>query len=230
MTQLIIDGHRHLMCLKAYKKAMRLNLIDQGFYDATSIAVNLERAKDWFRKMTDVHEHIADLTSTGINMAVLEPSPMEFYYRAKPAIGADLCRTINENTARFISSYPERLIGLANIPLQDIDLAIEELIYANENLNLKGVAMVSNINGHGFDEKQFLPFFEEVERRNLPIFIHPTNPLELERLHKYYLINFLGFPIETTIFATQLVFSGVLDKYPHLEFVWLIPAEYYPFY
>jgi aminocarboxymuconate-semialdehyde decarboxylase len=150
-------------------------------------------------------------------MAILEPSPIEFYYRAKPAIGAELFRMINENTAQFTNSYPERLLGLATIPLQDIDLAIEELNYAIENLDLKGVAMVSNINGQGFDEEQFLPFFEEVERRNLPIFIHPTNPLEAQRLHKYYLINFIGFPMETTIFATQLVFGGVLDRYPHLK-------------
>jgi len=217
MTQLIIDGHRHLMCLKAYKKAMRLNLIDQSFYDKSSIAVNFERAKDWFRKMTDVHEHIADLTSTGIDIAILEPSPMEFYYHAEPDIGAELCRIINENTARFINYYPEHLLGLATIPLQDIELAIEELNYAIENLNLNGVAMVSNIRGHGFNEEQFIPFFEEVEKLNLPIFIHPTNPVEPNRLHKYYLINFLGFPIETTIFATQLVFSGVLDRCPHLK-------------
>jgi len=217
MTKLIIDGHRHLMCLKAYKKAMRLKLIDQSFYDKSSLEVNFEKAKDWFRKMTDANEHIADLTSTGIDMAILEPSPMEFYYNAEPAIGAELCRIINENTTRFINSYPEYLLGLATVPLQDIELAIEELHYAIENLNLNGVAMVSNIKGHGFNEEKFIPFFKEVERLNLPIFIHPTNPLESKHLHEYYLINFLGFPLETTIFAAQLVFSGVFDRCPHLK-------------
>jgi len=217
MNDLIIDGHRHLMCLKAYKKAMRLNLVNQGFYHPSSLAVNLERAKDWFRKMTDANEHIADLTSVGIDVAILEPSPIEFYYHAEPAIGAELCRIINENTARFVDLYPERFSGLATVPLQDVGLAIEELNYAIDNFNLTGVAMVSSINGHGFNEEQFLPFFEEVERLNLPIFIHPTNPPDSERLHKYYLINFLGFPLDTTIAAAQLVFSGVLDKCPDLK-------------
>jgi aminocarboxymuconate-semialdehyde decarboxylase len=75
----------------------------------------------------------------------------------------------------------------------------------------------SNVNGHGFDEEQFQPFFEKVEELDVPIFIHPNNPAGTERVGKYYLANFAGYPLESTVTAGQLVFGGVLDRYPKLK-------------
>ena len=217
MQDSIIDGHRHVLCLKAYTYAMKHRLIDQNYYHPTSLAINLKKAKDWFRKMTDINEHISDLNSAGLDMAVLEPTPMEYYYGAEPEKCAELCRLINENTANFINQCPERLIGLGTLPLQNIELALEELNHSIENLNLKGVSIGSCVNGVGFDDEKFFPLFKEIERFDLPIFIHPTNPLESDRLNKYYLTNFLGFPMDTTVAATQLVFGGVFDRFPNLK-------------
>ncbi|MFX1274062.1 MAG: amidohydrolase family protein [Promethearchaeota archaeon] len=217
MQDLIIDGHRHVLCLKAYTNAMKNKLIDQSYYHPTSLSVNLKKAKDWFRKMTNVQEHVSDLNSASIDMAILQPTPMEFYYGAELKKSAELSRLINENTAQFVDECPERFMGLATLPLQDVKLALEELSHAVEQLGLRGVAMGSSVNGIGFDEEIFLPFFKEIERLDIPIFIHPTNPLESERLSKYYLSNFLGFPMDTTLAASQLVFGGVLDRFPKLK-------------
>jgi aminocarboxymuconate-semialdehyde decarboxylase len=75
----------------------------------------------------------------------------------------------------------------------------------------------SNVNGRGFDEEQFQPFFQRVEELNVPIFIHPNNPAGTERVDNYYLANFLGYPLESTVTAAQLVFGGVLDRFPKLK-------------
>jgi aminocarboxymuconate-semialdehyde decarboxylase len=56
-----------------------------------------------------------------------------------------------------------------------------------------------------------------VEELGVPIFIHPNNPAGIERVRKYYLTNFLCYPLETTIAAAQLVFGGVLDRFPNLK-------------
>jgi len=38
----------------------------------------------------------------------------------------------------------------------------------------------------------------------------------LDRLQDFYLSNPIGNPLDTTIAAAQLIFSGVLEKYPVL--------------
>lgn len=187
-----------------------------GAHEA-SAEINLKRAPQWNRKMTDIEEHLKDMKSTGIDIGILWPPPVGFYYWAEPLAGAELARLINENTSKMVSKKPEHFLGLATVPLQDSLLAIQELNYAIKILRLHGVAITSNVNGRGLDEEQFLPFFEEVERLNIPVFIHPHHPAGAERMRNYYLINFLGYPMESTLAATQLLFGGVLDRYPDLK-------------
>jgi len=125
---------------------------------------------------------------------------------------------VNEYTALGVRQHPEYFLGLATVPLQDADLAVRELTYAVRELGLKGVVTGSDVNGHGFDEEQFLPLFEKVEEFDIPIWIHPNNPAGTERVRNYYLANFLAFPMESAVTAAQLVFGGVLDRYPKLKF------------
>jgi aminocarboxymuconate-semialdehyde decarboxylase len=79
------------------------------------------------------------------------------------------------------------------------------------------VVVGSNVNGHGFDEEQFQPFFEKVAELDVPIFVHPNNPAGTERVRDYYLVNFLAYPLESAVMAAQLVFGGILDRYPRLK-------------
>jgi aminocarboxymuconate-semialdehyde decarboxylase len=217
----IIDGHRHIICSAAHQRAMDLDPVKasdylDGAYEDSAL-INRNRAPDWNLKMSDMSEHLADLTEAGIDRGVLGPPPVGFYYWAEPSAGADLARMVNENTARFVSEHPGRFWGLATLPLQDVRLALSELDYAVRALRLKGVAMASNVNGQGLDEEYLLPFFEAAESLGLPIYIHPHQAPGSERMRKYYLINFLGYPLASTLAAAELIFGGVLDRFQGLK-------------
>lgn len=214
-----IDGHRHILCPEAHEAASKLNRSRSNNYvgHAASAAVNLERSIDWNRKMSDAEESFADLASAGMDMAVLQPPPIGFYYWAEPSAGAELARMVNENTARWVRERPERFLGLAALPLQSVESALTEFDYAVLKLGLKGAAVTSNINGLGLDDKGFLPFFEKAAALDVPIFIHPDNAAGAERMRNYYLVNFLGYPLDTTIAAASLVYGGVLDRFPTLK-------------
>ena len=217
----MIDGHRHILCEEAQKMAIRLDPIKatdylDGAHEA-SAEINRRNAPAWNRKMTDLEEHVADMVGSGIDMGVLWPPPVGFYYWAEPLAGAELARLINENMSRIISEKPDRFLGLAAVPLQNTDLAVRELIHAIRHLGLHGVVIASNVNGQGLDEERFHPFFEQSERLNVPIFIHPHNAAGSERMRNYYLINFLGYPMDSTLAAAQLLFGGILDRFPGLK-------------
>jgi aminocarboxymuconate-semialdehyde decarboxylase len=217
-----IDGHRHVVFPKAITVAAKLdpersrNIYPSGL-DEKSGEINRQKGVEWDRKMSDFAENLADLKASGMDMGVLQPTQTMFFYWAETAAAEELTRMVNEYTAQGVQQYPEQFVGLATIPLQDVDLAIKELTYTVQELGLKGVVTGSNINGHSFDEEQFQPFFEKVEALDVPIFIHPNSPRGIERLRNYYLANFLAYPLESTVTAAQFVFGGVLDLYPNLK-------------
>jgi aminocarboxymuconate-semialdehyde decarboxylase len=84
---------------------------------------------------------------------------------------------------------------------------------------LMGVQIGSNVRRKYLGEKMFLPFFEKAAELDVPIFIHPIDTAGAERLKDYYLPNVIGNPLDTTITAAYLVFSGVFDHLPNLKIV-----------
>jgi aminocarboxymuconate-semialdehyde decarboxylase len=208
------------MCLEAHQLASSIDPVKANSMAGAgqaSAMVNLEKAPEWFRKMSDFDEHIADMDAAGIDVGVIWPPPPGFYYWAEPSAGLELARLVNSNTAGICREHPERFLGLASVPLQDTDMAVEELERGVQGLQLRGAAIASNINGLGLDDERFLPFFKEAEALGVPVFIHPDVFNPPERLSKYYLVNFVGYPMDTALAACELVFGGVLDACPNLK-------------
>ena len=63
------------------------------------------------------------------------------------------------------------------------------------------------------------PIYQELEKNQLILFVHPHYGISGENLSKYghSLELALGFPFETTISISKLILSGVLDRYPNLK-------------
>lgn len=216
-----IDGHRHILCTAAHEFARS---IDPKRYeqlypgvDPESEKTNRERDLVWNRKMADPEENAADMMAAGMDFGVLQPSPVSYYYWAEGESGAKLARMTNEFTAGVVARLPERFCGVATLPMQDTRKTLDELAYAARTLNLKGVAIGSNVRGKGYDDAEFFPVFEKINEMNLPIFIHPNDPEGTERLKNYYLLNSLGMTLETTATAAIFVFSGMLDRLEKLK-------------
>jgi aminocarboxymuconate-semialdehyde decarboxylase len=54
----------------------------------------------------------------------------------------------------------------------------------------------------------------------LPVWFHPDQRsiAGADRLSDYYMQNFIGIPLDSTIAATRLIFGGVLETFPDLRF------------
>ena len=82
---------------------------------------------------------------------------------------------------------------------------------------LRGVEIGSNVEGRNLDADEFRPFFEAAEALGLAILIYGGNVAAGDRMDDYHLRNLVGFPLDTTLAAARLIFSGVLDRYPRLR-------------
>ncbi len=167
------------------------------------------------RHYHETKPRLADMDKAGVDMQVLSLNPPMVYW-ADAALGARLARLYNDELAATVAGHPDRMAGLATVPLQDVPAAVAELERAIRHLGLRGVYIGSNVCGKDLDHPDLLPFFAKAEALRAPVFIHPIDVLWVERLRSYYLHNGLGNPFDTAVAASRLIFGGILDRFPRL--------------
>ena len=142
-------------------------------------------------------------------------SPMVYW--APPEFGLKLSQVFNDACAAAHLKYPNRFIGMAMVPMQAPELAVQEVERAAKLPGIRGVYMATHVNGKNLEDKSLWPVYQRCEALELPIFLHPVNPVGAERMQGYHLRNFLGNPYETGIAAASLMFGGVMDAFPKLD-------------
>jgi aminocarboxymuconate-semialdehyde decarboxylase len=186
------------------------NAFDQRF-----VVVD-ERVKAMDQRRIDVH-------------ALSLTTPMVYW--ASPGLGVALSQAFNDAASAAHRKHPQRLLGLAMVPMQAPDAALKELERASKLPGIKGMYLATNVNGEELDEKKFWDVYAKCEELGWPIFLHPVDTVGQDRTKKFYLKNLCGNPYDTGIAAAHLIFGGVLERFPKLEinlphaggtFPWLI--------
>ncbi len=170
-------------------------------------------------QLWNLDRRLRDMDAAGVDIQVLSPAPFLFFYNLSPQDCQERARRLNTAIAEIVYAHPDRFRGMATVPMQDPELAAAELEYAISELGLHGLEMCSNVDGRNLDEPDFRPFFETVQRLDVPVFVHPTNVAGRDRLQRYYLGNLIGNPLDTAICIASLIFGGVLDAYPRLKMI-----------
>lgn len=169
------------------------------------------------------------LDAMKIDLQVIAPMPLFFFYRAPTAAGVELNRIQNDGIAQSVRDGDGRFLGMCSVPLQDPKAAVAELRRATKKLGLRGVEIGTNVAGKNLDDRSLWPFYEAAQELGTPIMIHPMDVVGKDRLAKYYLGNFIGNPLETTIAAASLIFGGVLDAFPRLKFYLVHGGGFLPY-
>jgi len=138
-------------------------------------------------------------------------------YPAARAVGIRLARAWNDSAAEMARAYPDRFAVLATLPMQDPEAAVRELNRAVAELGCRGVYLGTNVRGKELADLSFLPVFERIHALGVPIFLHPLDVIGAQRLGAYHLHNLLGNPFDTAVAAANLIFSGMLDRFPTLQ-------------
>ena len=137
----------------------------------------------------------------------------------------ELTQIANDEMAAILAKYPKHFIaGVAMLPFVDIESDLKELDRTIKVLGFKGIQMTTNIEGKPLDLPEFFPLYERMEEYDLPIWIHPHRDngmpdYKTEKISKYGIHGVFGWPYETCVAMTRLMFGGVLDKFPKLRFI-----------
>lgn len=139
--------------------------------------------------------------------------------REEPKRGIRLAELANNEFSQITEEYPDRFTALATLPLQEPDAAVAELERAVEECGLRGAMLLSNVNGEPLDSRRFLPIYEKAAKLDVPLYIHPTSPINHTAMDDYRLVPILGFGVDTSLAVLRLVFSGILERLPGLKLV-----------
>lgn len=162
---------------------------------------------------------IADMEKMRLDLTVLSIAPPHFYYNLEGEEAIGFAQHQNNRLAEIARAYPDRFISMATVPLQNVEAAVVEMERAVVDLDMRGVEVGSNIRGRYLGDPVFWPFYEKVASLDVPIFIHPRDVAGSERMKDFYFGNLIGNPLDTTIAAAHIIFSGVLDRFPGLKII-----------
>ena len=214
MDSIIVDAYAHISPLK-YTEFIR-DKYPIMYNNMLGPCVPLYDMDTRFRIMDKFPEVVQVLTIGPV-------PPIEHFANETQTV--ELAKMANDEMAELCLKYRERFVAaIALLPMNNIDAALKETDRTIKELGFKGIYVHSNINGKPLDAPEFLPLWEKMANYDLPVYIHPWRPPEFsdyatENESQYNIAGNFGWPYETTVAMTRIIFSGILDKYPNLKIV-----------
>jgi len=216
----IVDFHNHyyppayLDALKSGASTVKVTIDDDGnprlYYPGDyNIAVLGHRDIDYRERVLIEHgvdTQVLTLTTPGTHVE-------------SPATAARLASLVNDAFAAVVESRKSRFTALATLPLNDPKSSVKELTRARRELHLRGAMLFSNVNGTALSDKRYWPLYEAADDLNAVLYIHPTSPVGVEAMTDFWLMPLVGFLLDTTLAAAKLVFSGVAERFPRIQWV-----------
>lgn len=201
----VIDGHSHILTPE-YLKYVDDNgaALEDGF----------ALPRDWTPE-----NHLELMEQCNIEWTLLS------YSSPHPHFGNDeeciaMTRKTNEECAEIKKKYPDKFGFCASLPLPNIEASVEEAIYAMDVLNANGVKFASNSRGLYLGDPSMDPIFEELNKRNAIVIIHPHKPEPIkEGVFSAGPVPLFEFLCDTTRAVLNMMFNGVLQRYPNIKVV-----------
>ena len=170
---------------------------------------------------------LADMDAHGIDVQVLSNLATQML----PATGAaELVREVNDRLAAACRRHPDRFSAFASLPTSAPEQAPDELRRAVEELGFVGAMIFGRTNDEFLSAESFDPILKTAAYLGVPIYLHPGFPARAtiadnyERGLKPVVATRLataawGWHSETGVHFLNIVLSGVLDRYPRLQFI-----------
>jgi len=217
---MIIDAHTHMFHEKSLEDFANL-----GGDWAKKKVEELSALVQKKPALVNVQDRLGFQERNGVDLQIVTP-PHFAYCSLMPddiEMKLKVVQSINDGMGRLMDESKGKLIGVGTVPLEKYDqYGKQEIERAVKTCGLKGVAIASHWYGKPLDAPEFDDFWAQAAEMDLPVHIHPTDPVVFTgRVYEneYDLAHNFGWPFETILTLSHIVFSGLLERYPTLKII-----------
>jgi aminocarboxymuconate-semialdehyde decarboxylase len=142
-----------------------------------------------------------------------------------PDEAAELAKIANDEMAEMVAKCPQRYIAaIANLPLNNMEATLKETERAVKKLGFKGIQIYTRVNGKPICSDELMPLYQLMSDFDLPIWIHPMRSsgqpdYATEKVSYNQIFSIFGWPYDTSVAMTRLVFAGIFEKFPKIKFI-----------
>ena len=218
----VIDVHTHMFTTKwlellkktggTYNIKTRPDGQDEIFRGDTPVVIPQKGHFDWELR-------IQAMDAAGIDVSVVSLTCPNVYWGGED-VSVRAAVEANDNVADAQSRYPDRLRWFASLPWEYPQRAVQELERACAK-GAVGVMVLANVSGKSLTDPMFAPIWAEIDKRGLPVLVHPTDPpgAELMDMTQFDLSWAVGFMFDTTLAIARMMFDGFFDRFPRVPII-----------
>jgi aminocarboxymuconate-semialdehyde decarboxylase len=214
-----IDMHSHFFPPVTQEEAARLDdqrapwlALDAG--GETGMIMTGNRAfRPVTRPLWDPVRRIEEMDQLGIDVQLMCATPVMFGYAYPAATVIDWSKRMNDHALELCSTAPDRLKVLAQVPLQDIELACAEASRAVA-AGHHGVQIGNHVGPKDLDDDSLVQFLIHCAEENIPVLVHPWDMMTDGRMKKWMLPWLVAMPAETQLGILSLILSGAFERIP----------------
>jgi aminocarboxymuconate-semialdehyde decarboxylase len=161
----------------------------------------------------EVPVRLVEMDAIGVTHHAVSLPPFLFASTADDGdFVAEVVRRGNDALADYVGEAPHRLVGLGHVPV-GWPGAADEARRCLDELGLAGIAIGSRGGGRDLDDAVNDDLWALLAQRGTFMFMHPSGVPDAHRLRDYYLSQLVGYPMETALCVSRLIFGGVLDRF-----------------
>ena len=173
---------------------------------------------------TDDEAHIDQrlqmMAGAGVGMQVLSPAAGRAPYAADETGAVTATRIINDASSQLVARYPDRFKSFVSLPLPHVEASLRELRRGMDELGMIGVNLHISALGRSVAEDEFLPIYEEVNRRNGVILYHPSgNGIGSSMITDYGFSSAVGTSMEDAVIVLHLIAKRIPARFPNITFI-----------
>jgi aminocarboxymuconate-semialdehyde decarboxylase len=185
-------------------------------------------------KGAGLEDRVAVLDKMGIDTALISVNDFWWWDIKDQGLAKAICTYHNDTFAKWHKQYPDRIFGMASVPLQFPEIAIDMMQDAVRRLGARGVAVGGHVGGESLSSARFDGFWAKAVELQQLVFMHPNGSANIIKdgglAGRGGLGNIVGNPLETTVFLSHLIFDGTFDKFPTLKVGGAHAGGYLPSY
>ncbi|MEY4363711.1 MAG: hypothetical protein RLZZ24_1063 [Pseudomonadota bacterium] len=206
----LIDVHHHVWA-PAFLKELQLKKL------AEPPAIN------W-----SLNKTLDDMAKAGVTYTLTSPTTPAAGF-GDAATMRTMARVSNEYGAQLARDYPKQFGFFATLPMLDTEGALAEIAYSMDVLKANGIAMLTSYDGKWLGDKSFAPIMDEINRRKLVVYTHPSNTKCCVNLQEGVPGSTIEFATDTTRTITSLLFGGTATRCPDIRFIFSHAGGTMPF-